>query len=121
MIEEQSESKEIVKNLKESIKMRKRCDIKHQELMDEFEREIKDYFIEKYNIRVRVLFFGDTFGIEKRASIHDRDYREHLSFNFNINVLHDFCHAFECDFIDMAGSDRYIFTFRCIDMKKAFL
>lgn len=116
------DNKQVVKELKESITYRS----KHLQIIEKFKYAVINYFLEKYDAHVRVLTFGDTFGLEKNMTYYtneflngNRDIR--LDFKFDIRVLSDFCDEFECEFLHTScDGDRFIFNFNDVDMSSAF-
>lgn len=109
------DNKEFIRKLKDSIEYRS----KHKVLIDQFKDSIINYFYNKYDVYVRVLFFGDTWGIEQDYG-HYYHMGGRVDFDFSIDVLADFCREFECDFLYTRSTDRYIFTFKDVDMSHAF-
>lgn len=108
----------IIKDLKDSIQYTSQ----HQRKIEDFKYEIIKYFSKKYNIKVRVLTFGSTFGIEKDYGFYSKkSFKENIYFKMNSKMLFDFCTEFECEFVSTCcDGDRYIFTFDDIDMSRAF-
>ena len=78
-----------------------------------FEADVM-YFMEQYDIPVKVLYFGDTFGLDIRVN----------TFNFAtvprkipLDVLMEFCKEFGCEFqYTCCDGSRWIFTFNGLDL-----
>lgn len=105
----------IVKELKKSIEYR----AEHKKLIDEFLRQVRHFFIEKYDIYVRTPTFVDSFGVELDPNCHYLNKRPHDF--MQINMLADFCQTFGCEFEHTAcDGTRYIFTYTDVDMSHAF-
>ena len=82
-----------------------------------FKLRVKQYFDEEYNIPIRVLTFGDTFGIERDVNINNFFDTPHIS----IKMIYDFCNQFEVELKETCcNGDRYIFVFQDKDMKNPF-
>ena len=115
------DNKLIVKELKESIEYRD----KHLEFIEAFKYAIQGYFINRYDVPVRALTFGNTFGVELNYAhtCYDSVLLDKLSkFEFNIGVLSDFCNEFECEFVKTTcDGKRFIFTFKDVPMEHAFI
>ncbi len=72
-------------------------------------------FMEKQGIPVRVLFFGDTFGIDIRVSMRNHSEVPHI---IPLKVLSAFCDEFGCDFVyTCCDGNRWIFTFDKLSMR----
>lgn len=115
------DSKEVVKQLKESIEYRN----KHKEHLNKFKYAIITYFQEKYDVNVRVKFFVDCFGVEQDFLMSRNDFlmsRNAKLFKFNQEVLYEFCKEFDCEFKYTAcDGSRPIFTFNDVDTSHAFI
>ncbi len=111
-------NKQIVKELKESIEYRS----KHNEFVDNFLRAIEDYFLEKYGFHVNTLTGVTWFAVEKNIHYYyGGDEIVTCNFEWTSKVLYEFCQEFECEFEHTScDGERYIFTFKDVDMKNAF-
>ena len=75
--------------------------------------DVKEFML-KNGIPIKVLFFGDTFGLDIDLNIHNwRDVPRKIP----LDVLTDFCKEFGCEF-EYTNSDgeRYIFSFNGLSM-----
>ena len=107
-------SEQIVNQLRESIKQRKQ----HKILVDMFKLRVEEYFLDEHNIPVRVLFYGDSFGVEREINIKTVFSTPKIT----IQVIYDFCNQFELDFkYTTCNGDRYIFEFEDKKMTSAFV
>lgn len=101
----------IVSKLKES-NMRRNS---HQVVVMEFQESVKQYFLKKYDTRVNVLLFGNTFGLENDSEFYmtSMAWGKYKAFEFSIQVLYDFCKEFGCEFEKTTcDGDRYIFYYK---------
>lgn len=73
-----------------------------------FAHEVSEFMRNK-GIPVKVLFFGDCFGLDIDLNVPDW---ENVPLKIPLNVLTDFCNEFGCDFECTAcKGERWIFGF----------
>lgn len=71
-------------------------------------------FMRKKGIPVKVLFFGDTFGLDIDINLNNWG---DVPRKIPLDVLSDFCKEFGCDFeYTCCDGDRWIFTFDGMSM-----
>lgn len=71
-------------------------------------------FMRNNGIPVKVLFFGNTFGLDIDVNIHNFS---NVPRKIPLNVLSDFCEEFGCDFeYTNCDGERYIFSFNGLNM-----
>ena len=99
----------------------KNCLIEFDKAKQKLEREkttfifdVKEFMRDK-GIPVRVLFFGDTFGLDIVVTMDNfRDVPRTIP----LNVLMDFCDEFGCEFqYNNCDGNRWIFSFNGLDMR----
>lgn len=113
------DNKQVVKELKESITYRS----KHLEFIKNFKYAIIHYFLDKYDFRVNVLTGVTWFAVEKNLYYYyGGDEIIHTDFEWTSKVIYEFCQEFECEFEHTAcDGERYIFTFKDVDVSNAFI
>lgn len=75
--------------------------------------DVKEFML-KNGIPVKVLFFGDTFGLDIDLNVHN--WRE-IPRKIPLSVLTDFCNEFGCEFErTINDGDRWIFSFDGVSM-----
>lgn len=113
------DNKQVVKELKESISYRS----KHLQIIEKFKYAIINYFLEKYDARVRVLTGVTWFAVELNTHYYYGG-NEIVTCNFEwtSKVIYEFCQEFECEFEHTScDGERYIFTFKDVDVSNAFI
>lgn len=71
-------------------------------------------FMKKRGIPVRVLFFGDSFGLDIDLNVSNW---QDVPRKIPLDVLSDFCKEFGCDFeYTTCDGDRWIFSFNELSM-----
>jgi len=84
------------------------------EIKEQFVYDVYD-FMENKGILVRVLFFGDTFGLDIKRNW---DNMTNSPRKIPLNVLTEFCNTFGCEFeYTKCGGSRYIFSFDGLNME----
>lgn len=98
----------------------KACLMEFDEITQKLKEEKREFayavetFMENKGIPVKVLFFGDTFGLDIRVTW---DNYKDVPRKIPLNVLSDFCEEFGCEFeYTNCDGNRYIFTFGKLDM-----
>ena len=99
----------------------KECLIEFDNTVDKLNKEkrifvfdVKEFMLE-YNIPVRVLFFGDTFGLDIDLNI--RNWQD-VPRKIPLSVLSEFCKKFGCEFeYTNCDGKRYIFSFDGLNMR----
>ena len=72
-------------------------------------------FMKKKGIPVRVLFFGDAFGLD--IDLNVPNWRD-VPLKIPLDVLSDFCKEFGCDFeYTNCDGNRWIFSFNGLSME----
>ena len=102
------------KRFKESIVAFNNAKRSLEESKQLFKFEVID-FMEDNGIPVRVLFFGDAFGLDIRVDV---DNWRNVPRKIPLNVLTDFCNEFGCEFeYTNCDGERYIFSFNGLSME----
>ena len=72
-------------------------------------------FMLKNRIPIKVLFFGDSFGLDINLNIHDWSETPR---KIPLSVLTSFCDEFGCEFeCTVCDGNRWIFNFNGMDMR----
>ena len=87
----------------------------YKKAQEQFDKDKKRFrteiilFFGKYDIPVKVLFFGKTFGIDIDINLSNIGEVPH---KIPVEVLYDFCKEFGCDFEEtVCDGSRWIFSF----------
>ena len=74
-----------------------------------FETDVERFMREKHNIPIKVLFFGNTFGIDIK---HSWDRAGDLPFRLSLQMIVDISDEFGCEFLETCcDGSRCIFKF----------
>lgn len=117
----------IIDRLKKNEEYSKEHGISEKDLID----SLKKYFYNNYGIGISGYVWGDRFGFERDLNIAygtwgDRTETNYVvktrRFKFTIDVLYKFCKDFDAEFLyTTCDGDRYVFSFKNIDLTKAIL
>lgn len=95
------------------------CLIEFDKVKQNLEKEKRTFkfdvteFMRDKGIPVRVLFFGDTFGLDIDLSFNNwRDVPRKIP----LDVLTDFCNEFGCEYEKTVNGHRWIFSFYGLDI-----
>ena len=98
----------------------KNCLNKFDKAKQKLEREKTTFifdvteFMRDKGIPIRVLFFGDEFGLD---IVNGNNFRD-VPRTIPLNILMDFCDEFGCEYLyTNCGGNRWIFSFNGLDMR----